>query len=111
MHEMSLAMAAIDLAAEQATQRGFNKVTTLWLEVGSFSCVDPDTIAFCFEAAAKGTSVEGPSCTFSTRRQRPGVTTATRRSPSPSAGRPAPSVADTNYESRRVIACASPTSR
>ena len=64
MHEMSLAMAAIDLAAEQATQRGFTKVTALWLEVGSFSCVDPDTIAFCFEAAAKGTVVEGAQLYF-----------------------------------------------
>ena len=64
MHEMSLAMAAIDLAAEQATQRGFTKVTALWLEVGSFSCVDPDTIAFCFEATAKGTAVEGAQLHF-----------------------------------------------
>ncbi|MGY6037367.1 hydrogenase maturation nickel metallochaperone HypA [Aeromonas sp. AE23HZ002T15] len=64
MHEMSLAMAAIDLAAEQASQRGFSKVTAIWLEVGSFSCVDPDTIAFCFEAAAKGTAVEGASLHF-----------------------------------------------
>ena len=64
MHEMSLAMAAIDLAAEQATQRGFTKVTALWLEVGSFSCVDPDTIAFCFEAAAKDTAVEGAQLHF-----------------------------------------------
>ncbi len=61
MHEMSLAMAAIDLAAEQATQRGFTKVTALWLEVGSFSCVDPDTIAFCFEAAARAPPSKGPA--------------------------------------------------
>ncbi len=111
MHEMSLAMAAIDLAAEQATQRGFNKVTALWLEVGSFSCVDPDTIAFCLRRPPRAPPSRAPSCTFSIRRQRPGVTTATRRSPSPSAGKPVPNVADTNYESRRVIACASPTSR
>lgn len=111
MHEMSLAMAAIDLAAEQATQRGFTRVTALWLEVGSFSCVDPDTIAFCFEAAAKAPWPKAPNFTFSTRRPRPGVTTATRRSPSPSAGRPVPSVVDTNYESRKGTACASPTSR
>lgn len=64
MHEMSLAMAAIDLAAEQATQRGFHKVTALWLEIGSFSCVDQSTIAFCFEAAAKGTVVEGARLHF-----------------------------------------------
>ena len=64
MHEMSLAMAAIDLAAEQARQRGFNKVTALWLEIGSFSCADQETIAFCFDAAAKGTAVEGASLHF-----------------------------------------------
>ncbi|MGL5039876.1 MAG: hydrogenase maturation nickel metallochaperone HypA, partial [Aeromonas sp.] len=64
MHEMSLAMAAIDLATEQAAQRGFHKVTALWLEVGSFACVDPDTIAFCFDAAAKGTAVEGAALHF-----------------------------------------------
>lgn len=64
MHEMSLAMAAVDLAAEQATARGFAKVTALWLEIGPFSCVDADTIAFCFEAAASGTPVEGAQLHF-----------------------------------------------
>lgn len=64
MHEMSLAMAAIELVTEQAAQRGFSKVNALWLEVGSFSCIDPDAIAFCFEAAAKGTAVEGARLHF-----------------------------------------------
>ena len=64
MHEMSLAMAAVELAAEQAASRGFNKVTALWLEIGNFSCVDADTIAFCFDAAAKGTAAEGAQVHF-----------------------------------------------
>ncbi|MDO2948327.1 hydrogenase maturation nickel metallochaperone HypA [Aeromonas simiae] len=59
MHEMSLAMSTIDLVVETATRQGFSKVTGVWLEVGRLSCVEADTIAFCFEAAARATPAEG----------------------------------------------------
>lgn len=64
MHEMSLAMAAIDLACEQTRRRGFSKINAIWLEIGSFSCVEADTIAFCFEAAAKDTLAQGAQLHF-----------------------------------------------
>ena len=89
MHEMSLAAAAIDLAAEQAT-RGL--VTALWLGSAASPASTPTPLpsARVSEAAAKGTVAQGAQLHFQHRRQRPGVTTATRRSPSPRAGRPAP---------------------
>ncbi|OAN11305.1 hydrogenase nickel incorporation protein HybF [Photobacterium jeanii] len=59
MHEMSLSMETVDLIAAQTRQKGFNKVTKVWLEIGVLSCVEPDTIAFCFDLAAKETLVEG----------------------------------------------------
>ncbi|WP_281221856.1 hydrogenase maturation nickel metallochaperone HypA [Photobacterium sanguinicancri] len=55
MHEMSLSMDTVDLVVEQATQQGFSKVTKVWLEIGVLSCVEPDTIKFCFDLAAKET--------------------------------------------------------
>jgi hydrogenase nickel incorporation protein HypA/HybF len=64
MHEMSLAMSAIDLVVEEAARQGYAKVTGVWLEVGRFSCVEADTIAFCFEAAARGTAAEGAALHF-----------------------------------------------
>ena len=59
MHEMSLAMSTVDLVVETATRQGLTKVTGVWLEVGRLSCVEADTIAFCFEAAARATPAEG----------------------------------------------------
>lgn len=59
MHEMSLCSETVKLLAEQASIKGYRKVTAVWLEVGAFSCVEPDALRFCFTAAAKGSLVEG----------------------------------------------------
>lgn len=59
MHEMSLCLETIKLLEGQAEAQGYSKVTAVWLELGMFSCVEPEALRFCFSEAAKGSLVEG----------------------------------------------------
>ena len=58
MHEMSLCSAMVELLIKQAEQQSFNKVTAVWVDVGAFSCVEPEALSFCFSEAARGSLVE-----------------------------------------------------
>lgn len=57
MHEMSLTESVVRILEDQAATHGFAKVKTVWLEIGELSSVDPESMAFCFGAVAKGSSV------------------------------------------------------
>ncbi len=57
MHEMSLTEGVIRILEDQAQSQGFNSVRVVWLEIGGLSSVDPDSMAFCFDAVAKGSPV------------------------------------------------------
>lgn len=57
MHEMSLTEGVVRILEEQAAQHGFAKVKTVWLEIGELSSVDPESMAFCFDAVTKGSAV------------------------------------------------------
>lgn len=59
MHEMSLADGVVRIIEQQARQHGFAKVLVVRLEIGQLAHVDPDALAFCFEAVAKGSKAEG----------------------------------------------------
>jgi hydrogenase nickel incorporation protein HypA/HybF len=37
----------------------FRRVKTVWLEIGALSGVEPEAIAFCFDAVARGSVAEG----------------------------------------------------
>ena len=50
MHEMSLCESLLQIVEEQAVTQGFTEVKTIWLEIGELSSVDPDAMAFCFDA-------------------------------------------------------------
>ncbi len=65
MHEMSLAMHIVDLAASRAQQEGASRVSAIELEVGAMAGVMVEALEFCFEAAARNTVVEG--ATLATR--------------------------------------------
>lgn len=56
MHELGISRNIVAIVAEAARGRRVHRVT---IEVGKFSGVLGDAIAFCFEAAAHGTAVEG----------------------------------------------------
>ena len=54
MHELSIACSIVELVAETAKGRKVHRVT---IEIGSLSGVVPDSIAFWFPEAARGTEV------------------------------------------------------
>jgi hydrogenase nickel incorporation protein HypA/HybF len=56
MHELAITRNIVAIVSEAAGDRRVRCVT---LDVGRLSGVMPDAIAFCFEAAAEGTTVEG----------------------------------------------------
>ncbi|MDO8931208.1 MAG: hydrogenase maturation nickel metallochaperone HypA [Rhodocyclaceae bacterium] len=59
MHEMSLAEGVLDLIEDAARREGFDKVRTVFLEIGRLSSVEPEAMAFCFDAVAHGSRAEG----------------------------------------------------
>ncbi len=59
MHEMALTEGVVRVLEEQAAVNGYDRVKTVWLEIGELSHVDPHALAFCYEAVARGTIAEG----------------------------------------------------
>ncbi len=59
MHEMSLIESVLRIIEEQAAVEKFSHVKTVRLEVGELSHAEPQSLRFCFEAAAGDTLVEG----------------------------------------------------
>lgn len=56
MHELSIAESVVDVVLERTDG---HKVTSVRLLIGRLSGVVPDSLRFCFELAAAGTSLEG----------------------------------------------------
>jgi hydrogenase nickel incorporation protein HypA/HybF len=56
VHELSLTVGVVDAVVERL---GETKVTALRLEIGRLSGVVVDSVRFCFDLVAAGTSVEG----------------------------------------------------
>ncbi|MBI1209158.1 MAG: hydrogenase maturation nickel metallochaperone HypA [Azospirillum sp.] len=59
MHELSLAQGIIDVIREQAATQSFARVRRVRLQIGALSHVEPESIAFCFDAACRDTVAEG----------------------------------------------------
>ncbi len=59
MHELSLAEGVLQLIEDAAHRDGFKKVSTVWLEIGQLSAVEPEALAFCFDAVTRGTVADG----------------------------------------------------
>ncbi len=59
MHEMSIAEGIVQLLEEQAVSQHFQRVKTLWLELGPLALVETEALRFCFEAVARHTLAEG----------------------------------------------------
>lgn len=59
MHELSLAESIRETIEEAAAREGFAHVRTVRLEIGRLSCVEPDALAFCFDATMQGSIAEG----------------------------------------------------
>ncbi|MFA6122085.1 MAG: hydrogenase maturation nickel metallochaperone HypA [Sideroxydans sp.] len=59
MHEMSLAESVREIIEDASRQQHFQRVKTVWLEVGKLSCVEQDAMRFCFESVMKDTIADG----------------------------------------------------
>lgn len=59
MHEMSLAEGVLQLLEDAARRENFARVATVWLEIGQLSGVEPEAMAFCFDAVTRGSLAEG----------------------------------------------------
>jgi hydrogenase nickel incorporation protein HypA/HybF len=58
VHELSVATQIVDLVSRVMDEHSAHKVGEVSVEVGALSCVDPDSLEFCFQAITKGTRLE-----------------------------------------------------
>lgn len=58
MHELAIAREIVRIATEAAAREGSAQVLTVSVEVGALSGVLPEAMELCFEACARGTSLE-----------------------------------------------------
>jgi hydrogenase nickel incorporation protein HypA/HybF len=59
MHEVSICEQLLVLLAQEAGRHEVTRVLRLRLEIGRFSCLDPDALRFAFDALAPGTIAHG----------------------------------------------------
>ncbi len=59
MHEMSIAMNIVEIVTETVKNNHAEKVNSIDLDIGDLSGILIDSLTFCFDAASKGTPVEG----------------------------------------------------
>ena len=59
MHEMSLCEGILRIIENQATSQHFNKVKTVWLEVGALAGVEVEALRFGFDVVMKESVAEG----------------------------------------------------
>ena len=64
MHEMALAEGVLQLIEDAAQRENFVRVKTIWLEIGQLSSVEPEALAFCFDAVTRGSIAEGARLEF-----------------------------------------------
>ncbi|GAA3028408.1 hydrogenase maturation nickel metallochaperone HypA [Streptomyces olivoverticillatus] len=58
MHELSIATAIVERAAELARRHGLGPVAAVRLRVGELAGVVPDALRFSFEVAREGTALD-----------------------------------------------------
>jgi hydrogenase nickel incorporation protein HypA/HybF len=59
MHELSIALSMVEMAAEEARRRGGVRVHAIHLKLGQLSGVVKDALLFSYEVACLGTTLEG----------------------------------------------------
>ncbi len=59
MHELSLAQSVVDIVEDAARREGAARVASIRLEIGELSHVEPESLAFAFEVAAREGSARG----------------------------------------------------
>ncbi len=59
MHEISLCEGVLQILEDHAQRQGFDKVKTVWLEIGGLSGVEVEAMRFGFDAVMRGTLADG----------------------------------------------------
>jgi len=59
MHEMSLCESVLQIMEDQATVQKFERVKTVWLEVGQLSGVELEALRFAFDVVTRGSIADG----------------------------------------------------
>lgn len=59
MHEMSLMESVLEIVEDEARKAGATSIKAVKLAIGELSHVEPEAMAFCFEAVIRGTLAEG----------------------------------------------------
>jgi hydrogenase nickel incorporation protein HypA/HybF len=59
MHELSIALTLIDLAADEARRLVTSRVTAVHVQIGADSGVAVEALRFSFDLAADGTAIAG----------------------------------------------------
>jgi hydrogenase nickel incorporation protein HypA/HybF len=58
MHEMSIALSIVEAVDAKARQEGAGKISGIDLLIGKLAGIEPESLKFCFSAAAKGSLAE-----------------------------------------------------
>jgi len=58
MHEMSLCEGILGVLQQQAKQQNYQRVKTVFLEIGALAGVEPDALRFSFDVVMQGTLAE-----------------------------------------------------
>ena len=59
MHEVALAEGVLRIVMDAARSSAAARVHTVWVELGALAHVEPDALAFCFDAVTRGSIAEG----------------------------------------------------
>ena len=59
MHELSIALSMVEMAAEEAASRGAAQVSAIYLKLGPLSGVVKEALQFSYSLACEGTPLEG----------------------------------------------------
>ncbi|MDR2503960.1 MAG: hydrogenase maturation nickel metallochaperone HypA [Deltaproteobacteria bacterium] len=59
MHEMSIAIAALEIMEQAALKHSARRILAVWIEVDASACVEPEAIAACFEVVCAGGIAQG----------------------------------------------------
>ena len=59
MHEMSLCESVLQVLETEAKRQQFQRVKTVWLEIGAMSGVEIEAMRFCFDVIVRNTLADG----------------------------------------------------
>ena len=59
MHELTLCRNMVEIIEREAVSQSFQRVETVRMEIGVLSCVEPESLRFCFGTVTRGTVAEG----------------------------------------------------